>query len=166
MDSAILDGEVVTLGKDGLSDFHGLRHQLGTMLPSIVYQVFDLLWLDGEDLRPLPYVERKTRLKSILRRGGEVLRYVDYVEGDGAATVKAACTMELEGIVSKRLDSVYRSGTSHDWQKTKCEISETLAVAGYGLDDNGRIDSVLLGRADSGTLRYAGTVDRGLLQMI
>ena len=53
VDNAILDGEVVTLGKNGLSDFHGLRHQLGTMLPAIVYQVFDLLWLDGEDLRPL-----------------------------------------------------------------------------------------------------------------
>ena len=84
VDSAILDGEVVTLGKNGVSDFHGLRHQLGTMLPNIVYQVFDLLWLDGEDLRPLPYVERKARLKDILRRAGETIRYVDYVEGDGA----------------------------------------------------------------------------------
>jgi bifunctional non-homologous end joining protein LigD len=105
VESAILDGEVVTLGKNGLSDFHGLRHQLGTMLPDIVYQVFDILWLDGEDLRPLAYLDRKALLKNLLRRGGEMIRYVDYVEGDGAALLKAACAMELEGIVSKRLDS-------------------------------------------------------------
>ena len=162
VDSAILDGEVVTLGKNGVSDFHGLRSQLGTMLPDIVFQAFDLLWLDGEDLRPLLYVERKARLKDILRRGGEIIRYVDYVEGDGAAMLKAACAMGLEGIVSKRLDSAYRGGPSHDWQKTKCEVSETFAVAGYGVDDNGRIDGILLGRVDGGTLRYAGAVDRGL----
>ena len=119
VDSAILDGEVVTLGKNGVSDFHGLRHQLGTMLPDIVFQAFDLLWLDGEDLRPLLYVERKARLKDILRRGGETIRYVDYVEGDGAAMLKAACAMGLEGIVSKRLDSAYRGGPSHDWQKNQ-----------------------------------------------
>ena len=69
VDNAILDGEVVTLGKNGLSDFHGLRHQLDTMLPAIVYQVFDLLWLDGEDLRQLPFVERKARLRTCCAAG-------------------------------------------------------------------------------------------------
>ena len=74
----------------------------------------------------------------------------------------AACAMGLEGIVSKRLDSAYRGGPSHDWQKTKCEVSETFAIAGYGVDDNGRIDGILLGRDEGGSLRYAGAVDRGL----
>jgi bifunctional non-homologous end joining protein LigD len=74
VDSAILDGEVVALGKDGVSDFHVLRHQLGSMLPNIVYQMFDLLWLDGEHVRPLPYVERKALLKNLLRRGNETIR--------------------------------------------------------------------------------------------
>lgn len=132
VDNAIFDGEVVTLGKNGVSDFHGLRHQLGTMLPAIVYQVFDILWLDAEDLRPLAYIDRKALLNSVLRRANETVRYVDQVEGDGAAMLKAACITKLEGIISKRLDSTYRGGPSHDWQKTKCEVSETLAVAGYG----------------------------------
>jgi len=132
------------------------------MLPDIVYEVFDLLWLDGEDLRPQAYIDRKALLKNLLRRANETIRYVDYVEGDGAAMLKAACTMEVEGIVSKRLDSAYRGGPSHDGQNTRCEVSEMFAVPDYGVDNNGRIDGILLGRGDGGSLRYAGAVDRGL----
>jgi bifunctional non-homologous end joining protein LigD len=82
------------------------------MLPAIVYQVFDLLWLDGEDLRPLDYLDRKALLKKLLRRSGDTIRCVDYIEGDGGAMLKAACKMDMEGIVSKRLDSPYRGGPS------------------------------------------------------
>jgi bifunctional non-homologous end joining protein LigD len=74
--------------------------------------------------------------------------------------LKAACNMQLEGIVSKRLDSAYRSGPSHDWQETKCEVSEAFAMAGHGVDDHGAIDRILLGDAQTGALRYAGSVHR------
>src|SRR6185436_1567832 len=96
---AILDGEVVAVGADGVSDFHALRRQLGTASPQLRFQVFDLLWLDGEDLRPLPLAERKARLKRLLADAPAPIVYVDHVEGDGRAVLRNACARRLEGIV-------------------------------------------------------------------
>jgi bifunctional non-homologous end joining protein LigD len=135
-DDAILDGEIVALGKDGLSDFHELRRQLGAREPRLVYQVFDLLWLDGDDLRPLPYAERKARLRALLTGAGPPLELVDWLEVAGRHVLEGACRLGLEGIVSKRLDSPYRAGRSSDWLKAKCAVSETFAVVGFSRDDN------------------------------
>jgi bifunctional non-homologous end joining protein LigD len=158
---AILDGEVVAL-KGGLSDFHALRRELGQPSPEIIYQAFDLLWLDGEDLRPLPYLVRKNRLRTLIGRGGTHLQYVDFFQIDGKRMWQGACELKLEGIVSKRLDAPYRSGRVHTWIKAKCQVSETFSVVGFSQDDMGRIDVLYLGREEKGKLTYAGKVETGL----
>lgn len=159
--SAILDGEIVAM-KGGVSDFHELRHQLGEAVPAISYHVFDLLWLNGEDLRPSPWRDRKARLAKLIGAGGKVLHYVEHFEEPGARMLASACGLHLEGIVSKRVDAPYRSGRSHDWIKTKCEVTETLAVIGFAPDDRGQVDGLILGRREKGGLVYAGSVDRGI----
>jgi bifunctional non-homologous end joining protein LigD len=160
-ESAILDGEVVAL-KNSLSDFHELRRQLGAVEPDIIYQAFDLLWLNGEDLRPLPYLVRKSRLRTLIGRGGTHLQYVDFFQVDGKRMWRGACELKLEGIVSKRLDAPYTSGRVHTWIKAKCQASETFSVVGFSQDDMDRIDVLYLGREEDGKLSYAGKVETGL----
>ena len=159
---AIFDGEVVAIGENGAGDFHELRRQIGARRAQLAYQVFDLLWLDGNDLRPLPLAERKTRLRKLLAGAGDTLAYVDGLDADGSRVLEGACRLQLEGIVSKRIDSPYRAGRSHAWLKAKCAVSETLAVVGFSRDDRGRIEGIHLGRAVEGGFAYAGTVENGL----
>ena len=160
-ESAILDGEVVAL-KNGLSDFHELRRQIGTVEPEIIYQAFDLMWLDGEDLRPLPYLVRKNRLRTLLAKAGKRVQYVDFFQVEAKTMWNSACKLHLEGIVSKRLDSPYTSGRVHTWIKAKCQASETFSVVGFTRDDNDRMDGLLLGREDKGATVYAGHVEHGI----
>ena len=90
------------------------------------------------------------------------LSLVASLEGDGGKAFQSACSLGLEGIVSKRMESGYRPGRSHDWFKIKCEVSETFAIVGYRQDDNDRIEGLYLGRADGETWRYAGQVEDGI----
>ena len=115
--SFTLDGEAVVCGPDGVAIFDAL-HRRGTVTEAMLY-AFDLLELDGEDLRGLPLGDRKKRLARLLsgRRLGIVLS--DHTDDDGAAVFRQACVMGLEGIVSKRLTAPYRSGASRDWLKVK-----------------------------------------------
>ena len=84
----------------------------------VVYKAFDILMLDGEDLRPLPLSARKRRLEVLLKHAkSKTLFYVEAVVGDGAKVYAEACKLGLEGIVSKRIDSRYRAGRSDHWQK-------------------------------------------------
>jgi bifunctional non-homologous end joining protein LigD len=80
---------------------------------------FDLMMLDGDDLRRKPLAERKATLRKVLRRTRDGIQYVEHVEGDGAEMFKAICKLGLEGIVSKKLDSPYKSGPSKTWLKIK-----------------------------------------------
>lgn len=161
VESAILDGEVVAL-KNSLADFHELRRQLGAVEPNIVYQAFDLLWLNGEDFRPLPYLARKNRLRNLIGDGSARVQYVDFFQVDGKRMWRGACELKLEGIVSKRLDAPYQSGRVHTWIKAKCQASETFSVVGFSQDDMDRIDVLYLGREENGKLTYAGKVETGL----
>jgi ATP-dependent DNA ligase len=117
VESVALDGEVVWLSPNGVSDFdalHGRMHDAWAIMLA-----FDLLEVDGEDLRDRPLVERKLRLRKLLARGGGGLQFVEHLEGDGAAIFAEVCRMGLEGIVSKRADSLYRAGPSKVWRKVK-----------------------------------------------
>ena len=113
----MLDGEAVVCGPDGVAVFDAL-HRRGTVSEAMLY-AFDLLELDGEDLRGLRLGDRKQRLAKLLtrRRIGIVLS--DHTDGDGATIFRQACKLGLEGIVSKRLNAPYRSGRSEDWIKVK-----------------------------------------------
>jgi bifunctional non-homologous end joining protein LigD len=124
--SFTLDGEAVVCGPDGVAVFDAL-HRRGTVSEAMLYG-FDLLELDGEDLRSLPLGERK-RLARLL--GGRLIGIVlsQHTDEDGAAIFQQACRMGLEGIVSKRLGAPYRSGPSRDWLKIKNPDSPAMIRA-------------------------------------
>jgi bifunctional non-homologous end joining protein LigD len=125
--SFTLDGEAVVCGPDGVAVFDAL-HRRGTVTEAMLY-AFDLLELDGEDLRGLALGDRKKRLARLLggRRLGIVLS--DHTADDGATIFQRACKMGLEGIVSKRLSAPYRSGPSKDWLKVKNPDSPAMIRA-------------------------------------
>ena len=125
--SFTLDGEAVVCGPDGVAIFDAL-HRRGTVSEAMLY-AFDLLELDGEDLRGMPLGDRKKRLARLLggRRLGIVLS--DHTDEDGATIFRQACVMGLEGIVSKRLTGPYRSGPSRDWIKIKNPDSPAMIRA-------------------------------------
>jgi bifunctional non-homologous end joining protein LigD len=125
--SFTLDGEAVVCGPDGVAVFDAL-HRRGTVSEAMLYG-FDLLELDGQDLRGLPLVDRKKRLARLLgrRRLGIVLS--EHTNEDGATIFRQACKLGLEGIVSKRLSAPYRSGPSRDWLKVKNPNSPAMIRA-------------------------------------
>jgi bifunctional non-homologous end joining protein LigD len=113
--SAIIDGEIIALDADGHSVFQNLL--LGNKAYTVLY-AFDLLWLDGVDLRKEPLLERKNRLELLVRKSGLRLMYARHVEGDGKDLFDEICRRDLEGIVAKRNNSVYKdNGTG--WLKIK-----------------------------------------------
>jgi bifunctional non-homologous end joining protein LigD len=117
VENVVLDGEAVCLREDGRPDFHALRSKHACKDARLV--VYDLLSLDGEDLRRMPLQERRMRLASLLS-GDPVLWFSSHVQGaQGAALFRHACALNLEGIVSKRIDTSYRSGPFLGWRKIK-----------------------------------------------
>lgn len=115
--SFVLDGEVVVCRKDGTYDFDAL-HSRKHDRDAILY-AFDLMEWRGRDLRALPLIERKARLKALLRKRGRDIHLCEHIEGDGPAIFAHACKLGLEGIVSKRRESRYRSGRCTSWIKIK-----------------------------------------------
>jgi ATP-dependent DNA ligase len=117
--SVTLDGEVVCLREDGRPDFNRLRTKEGCQEARLV--AFDLLQLNGQDLRSLPLSERRTRLHGLLRGVSDLLWYSDHVEGQyGPSLFRHACEVGAEGIISKRRDLSYKSGRCDWWRKIKC----------------------------------------------
>jgi bifunctional non-homologous end joining protein LigD len=114
--SAIIDAEAVCLDAEGVADFDALHSR--TMDHAAVACAFDLMMLDGDDLRGRPLIERKAALRKLLRRQGGI-QYVEHINGDGDEIFTAVCKLGLEGIVSKKLTAPYRSGPSKSWIKVK-----------------------------------------------
>jgi len=127
--SFLFDGEAVVLSGDSTPDFHALRSRRGGR--EAVLYAFDLLELNGDDLRDLPLHERKRRLGKVLRKAErQAIRFVEYLTNDGPTVFRHVCRMGLEGIVSKRTDAPYRSGPSRTWLKSKNPASEAgMALA-------------------------------------
>jgi len=161
---AWLDGEVVVLRPDGTTSFGALQAELSRgRSADIVYFAFDLLYLDGYDLRGASLVERKRLLRSVLGDAQGRVRYLDHVIGHGLVFHEQACTLELEGSLSKRAGAPYRSGRGRDWRKRKCLGREEFAVIGFTDSTGGRALGALslAARGSSGTLAYAGRVGTG-----
>jgi bifunctional non-homologous end joining protein LigD len=159
---------VVVVTPAGDTDFAALESYASSQQPTrskhqIVFYAFDLLYLRSLDLRGAPLLERKRALAELLagERKNSPLRYSEHLEADGGAVFRNACTMELEGIVSKRADSSYRSGRNRDWLKTTCRHRDTFFVAGIA-EKNGKFDGIYLGEWRRGKLLYAGKVEQGL----
>jgi bifunctional non-homologous end joining protein LigD len=115
--SFTLDGEAVVSGADGVAVFHAL-HRRHKPTDAMLY-AFDLLELNGKDLRPLPLSERKAKLARLLASAPVAIVFNEHTDEDGATVFRHACKLGLEGIVSKRLSTPYRSGPSRDWIKVK-----------------------------------------------
>ena len=156
--SAIVDGEIVVPAADGTTDFSVLQNELKGKSTSIVLVAFDLLYLNGRDLRKLPLFQRKTELKKII--DGTEIQFSESFELEGADIFAHACKIGLEGIVSKVRDSAYASGRGNNWVKKTCAQRETLTIAGFALDE-GKWDGIYLGRRKGDDLVYAGKVDHG-----
>jgi bifunctional non-homologous end joining protein LigD len=156
--SAIIDGEVVVPADDGTTDFSVLQNELKGRSTKIVMVAFDLLYLNGYDLRRLPLYERKAALKKII--ADTDVQFSESFEIEGREMYKQACNLGLEGVVSKVRDSRYNSGRGNDWVKVTCRQRETLAIAGFALDGK-KFDGVYLGRQKGKDLVYAGKVDHG-----
>jgi bifunctional non-homologous end joining protein LigD len=172
-DTAILDGELVVLSPNGTTSFADLQaaFQDGVKKP-LTYFAFDLLHLNGHNLRGLPLIERKTLLTQLLKDSGEFIRVSEHLESNGEDVFHKACELHAEGIVSKRASSRYISGRSADWLKLKCIREQEFVIGGFTLPSNGThgIGALLLGYYDHGTtasknsprkLLYAGRTGTG-----
>jgi bifunctional non-homologous end joining protein LigD len=130
--SAIIDGEIVVPASDGTTDFVVLQNELKGKSTKIVMVAFDLLYLNGYDLRKLPLIERKAHLKKLIAKTD--IQFSESFDVDGREMFAHACSVGLEGVVSKVRDSRYASGRGNDWVKKTCAQRETLTIAGFALD--------------------------------
>ncbi len=167
----ILDCEAVVLDEQGRSDFGLLQNSLGASgkaggkLPSrnSILCAFDLLYLDGHDLRGLEYADRRHLLEDVLDEQAGAIRISEEFDGDPDAFLAHACRLGLEGIIAKHRDRPYRSGRTGDWLKIKCIQSDSFAVIGYEPSTAlpGAIASLLLGARYRDGYKYVGSVGTG-----
>ena len=140
---------------NGTTDFSVLQNELRSKSKKIVMVAFDLLYLNGCDLRKLPPIERKALLKKSI--AGTDVQFSESFED--REMYQHACSIGPEGVVSKVRDK-YNSGRSNDWLKTTCARRETLPIAGFSIKDN-EFDGLYVGRQKGDSLIYAGKVDYG-----
>lgn len=161
---AILDGEIVVEGAGGASDFGALQADLSAgHSVRMRYYLFDLLYLDGTDLRSRPLRERKARLAELLAGVADPLRLSEHFEEEGEVMLHHACRLSLEGLVSKRRDDAYPSGRVSSWIKSKCALRQEFVIAGFTASaaSPDLIGSLVLGYWRGGRLVHAGRVGTG-----
>jgi bifunctional non-homologous end joining protein LigD len=163
-ESFILDGEVCAINEKGLTSFQLLQNSIGSGGKRI-YFIFDLLYLNGVDLRPFPLSARKQLLKQLLPKRSRMLKYVQHDSKSGRQYFETACAAQWEGIVSKWSNAPYRSERSRSWLKIKCSYNEEFAIVGYTLSSAGpgMIGALLLGEQNSKAsgFKYCGKVGTG-----
>ncbi len=163
---AVLDGEVVVVDDQGRADFRLLQNYRKTGKGLLVYYVFDLLWIEGHDLRGVPLRIRKEILRAVLPELPRV-KYSDHVEEQGVAFYRLARENDLEGIIAKDGDSLYRSGVrSQDWLKFKTHQRQEAVIAGWTEPRGSRTEmgALLLGVYEGGDLVYVGHTGGGFTQ--
>jgi bifunctional non-homologous end joining protein LigD len=165
----VLDGEVVAFDGDQTS-FGRLQQRLGVSRPSpqlvkefpVVYCVFDLLEIDGEDITGRPLEERRKRLAKAIRKRA-ALQLSEAWRDDSQRRYSEACSSGWEGLIAKRADAPYVPGRSRDWLKLKCVWEQEFVIGGYTDPAGSRTDfgALLVGYYEDGRLRYAGKVGTG-----
>lgn len=130
--NAWLDGELVALDEDGTMSFQALQNAFsGTGNSQLVYFIFDLLFLDGFDLRAMPLHERKRRLTPLLTGSDRSLRYSDHIPGQGRTVFETACRRGLEGLIAKLAAGSYVAGRNKNWVKVKCHRRQEFVIGGF-----------------------------------
>ena len=157
----VVDGEVVALDRRGITSFSRLQRR-GKERVAIYLYVFDLLRLEGSDLRDLPLRERKRQLREALRFE-DPIRFTPHRNEVGERLYEEACRKGLEGVIAKRADSPYRATRSRDWLKLKCHAEQELVIGGFTAPQGSRTDfgALLVGHFEGDTLLYAGKVGTG-----
>lgn len=160
----VLDGEMAVTDASGKTDFQALQNYIKSpKAHTLTYIVFDLLALDGVDLRGQPLVQRKEALEALMTDAPESLHYSRHVRGKGKESFQTACQWGMEGIVGKKADSVYSGTRNGDWIKLKCEKRQEFVIGGYTLSDKktSGVSSLLLGVYDGSELIYTGRAGTG-----
>lgn len=162
--SMVLDGEIAITDKAGKTDFQLLQNHMKNTSDNPTYIVFDLLALDGKDLRKKPLIERKRLLKNILKNSPESISYSTHTAGNGKEIFHAICNMDFEGIVGKKVNSIYSGVRNGDWIKLKCRSRQEFVVGGYTLTGKktSGVSSLLLGHYDEKKLIFAGRAGTGM----
>ena len=163
---AVLDGEVVAVDEKGRPDFQALQNSMRAGDGRILYYVFDILQVDGRDLRPLPLKRRQAILKKVLPASA-VVRLSEAIETEGRAFFKAAEEKGLEGIMAKDLASPYRAGErSREWLKIKTDKRQDAVIAGFTAPRASRpyFGALILGAYDQGRLSSIGRVGTGFTE--
>jgi bifunctional non-homologous end joining protein LigD len=162
----VIDGELCALAEDHMPDFSALQAAIADeKTKDLIFFAFDLLADGAEDLRKRPLSERKARLQTHIDRmpgaaKGRV-RYVDHFATTGAAILESACRMDLEGVISKKLNAHYSAGRSSTWLKSKCRGRDEVVIGGWSSEGGTRFRSLLVGVQEKGGLRYLGRVGTG-----
>lgn len=160
--SFILDGEVVVTDNAGRTDFSALQGSIRGKKDNAIYIVFDILSLDGKDLRQLPLITRKEHLSEILANCPDNITESAFVIGKGEESFAAARQLNLEGIIAKKINSVYSGSRNGDWLKIKSYKRQEFVIGGYTTSDkNSTLAAVLLGYYNAGKLIYIGKAGTG-----
>ncbi|MDF0545887.1 DNA ligase D [Sphingobium sp. H39-3-25] len=166
---ALIDGEIVAFGEDGNPSFSALQSVLkrghGAQRADTPFHLFafDLLWVDGIDLKPLTTIERKERLEALLEKAQPPIHVADHLIGAGEKLYRSLCDAGQEGIIAKRIDAPYRSGRTRSWLKVKCTRRQEFVVIGW-TKSNARaraFSSLLLAQHEGRALVYKGKVGTG-----
>nr|WP_157328185.1 DNA ligase D [Bradyrhizobium cajani] len=160
----MIDGEIVALDHNGAPNFSSLQAALSDgKTDELIFFAFDLLFAENRDYRRLPLGERKARLKELLesrKRKSSQIRYVEHFESGGDAVLQSACKLELEGVVSKKLDAPYRSGRTESWTKAKCRAGHEVVIGGWKTT-SGKFRSLMAGVRRGDHLAFVGMVGTG-----
>jgi bifunctional non-homologous end joining protein LigD len=163
VDDAVIDGEACMEGADGITDFFALHAALAKKhAPHAFLYAFDLLHLNGDDLRALPLDERRLLLEDLLRNATKSIRFSEAFEDDGPTIARMVCQMGLEGIIAKRRDAAYRCGRSETWLKIKCTQFGTFTVTGFDPDGRTGVRSLNLAERQGPKMVACGSVGSGL----
>lgn len=158
---AIIDGEVVALDHSGAPDFAMLQAAISDgETENLIFFAFDLLYEGREDIRELPLAERKRRLEALLAGAPPNIRYVEHFAAAGDAVLQSACRMDLEGIVSKRLDAPYQSGRGDAWCKSKCRQGHEVVIGAWTMTGRA-FRSLIAGVYRDGELVHVGRIGTG-----
>src|SRR5881227_96920 len=159
----VLDGEIAVPDDRGVTHLDALSDAISDGRPErLAYFAFDLLHLDGQDLRRCPIEDRKMLLRDVIGAAGcERVVYIDHVLGIGKELFEAVRQIGAEGIVSKRRGSLYHGGDSREWLKTKCSETGVFAISGFSELGESRLDAVYVAEARDGVLYPAGQVRFG-----